>query len=426
MPTVSQIHIALEIWGCIFSVLAASIIYISRKIYTKSSKYLFWIFIANSVLLLCDSCAWMFRGDSGALGFYMVRISNFLVFALGYVLINFFMQYVGIFIEKKRRCYKYITAAVKTVSTLGLLILIISQYTHWYYYFDENNFYHRNILFPISQFSGIVNIGLMYALIISHRKYISRENFISFCTYITLPVAALIIQLWVYGIAFLNIANTISVMMLFFSSQINQAKLLVEKESELTDAKISVMMSQIQPHFLYNSLAAIRGLCTENPKKARTAIEDFSFFLRGNMESITNKGLIPFKKELAHVKNYAALELVRFEDRLNIEYNITCTDFQIPPLTVQPIVENAVKYGILGHDDITRVQISTSEDESNFYVTVEDSGVGFNAEEEKNDGKSHVGIKNVRRRLEMMCGGSLIIESRIGKGTIAMIAVPKN
>lgn len=144
------------------------------------------------------------------------------------------------------------------------------------------------------------------------------------------------------------------------------------------------------------------------------------------MESITNKGLIPFKKELAHVKNYAALELVRFEDRLNIEYNITCTDFQIPPLTVQPIVENAVKYGILGHDDITRVQISTSEDESNFYVTVEDNGVGFNAEEEKNDGKSHVGIKNVRRRLEMMCGGSLVIESRIGKGTIAMIAVPKN
>ena len=154
-------------------------------------------------------------------------------------------------------------------------------------------------------------------------------------------------------------------------------------------------------------------------------MNSFAEYLRNNLSSLDEQGLISFETELSHIKTYLDIEKVRFDDTLEIEYDVACVDFLLPVLTVQPIVENAVKHGTSKKRGGGRVRISTREEETCYVITVEDTGCGFDPTVEKNDGKRHVGIENVRQRLSNMCDGTLSIESEIGKGTVATVRVPK-
>jgi sensor histidine kinase YesM len=196
-------------------------------------------------------------------------------------------------------------------------------------------------------------------------------------------------------------------------------------ERKLQESQISIMLSQIQPHFLYNTLNSIYQLCETNPMRARSMVNFFAEYLRNNLSTLEEPGLISFETELSHVKTYLEIEKIRFEDTLEIEYDIKCDGFSLPVLTVQPIVENAVKHGTSKKRGGGRVVVSTCEDDANYIIKVSDTGCGFDPSVPGNDGKSHVGIENVRQRLSNMCGGSLTIESEIGVGTLATIRIPK-
>lgn len=196
-------------------------------------------------------------------------------------------------------------------------------------------------------------------------------------------------------------------------------------EKKLQESHISIMLSQIQPHFLYNTLNSIYHLCETNPMRARSMVNSFSEYLRNNLSSLEEAKLISFETELSHINTYLDIERVRFEDTLEIEYDIKCTDFYLPVLTVQPIVENAVKHGTSKKRGGGRVIISTDADKDFYIIKVSDTGCGFDPAKPKNDGKRHVGIENVRQRLANMCDGSLTIESEIGVGTVATVKIPK-
>ena len=196
-------------------------------------------------------------------------------------------------------------------------------------------------------------------------------------------------------------------------------------EMRLQESQISIMLSQIQPHFLYNTLNSIYQLCETNPMRARSLVNSFSEYLRNNLSTLEEPGLITFETELSHVNTYLDIEKVRFEDTLEIEYDIKCVDFSLPVLTVQPIVENAVKHGTSKKRGGGTVRVSTREDKESYIIEVFDTGCGFDTTKPKNDGKRHVGIENVKQRLSNMCGGSLSIESTVGKGTLATIIIPK-
>ena len=196
-------------------------------------------------------------------------------------------------------------------------------------------------------------------------------------------------------------------------------------ELKLQESQISIMLSQIQPHFLYNTLNSIYQLCETNPMRARSMVNFFAEYLRNNLSTLEDPGLVSFETELAHIKTYLEIEKIRFEDTLEIEYDIKCNDFYLPVLTVQPIVENAVKHGTSKKRGGGKVVISTEEDTKNYIIKVSDTGCGFDPSVSKNDGKSHIGIKNVRQRLSHMCQGSLTIESEINVGTLATIRIPK-
>ena len=195
-------------------------------------------------------------------------------------------------------------------------------------------------------------------------------------------------------------------------------------ENELQQNQIAITLSQIQPHFLYNSLMVIQQLCKIDPKMAEETVVEFSEYLRGNMDSLTRKEPIPFEQELHHVETYLLIEKKRFGDLLNIEYEINKKDFTLPALTLQCVVENAVRYGVTKKRGGGKVQIKTFEKDGSIIIIVTDDGVGFNPEEKPQDGRSHVGLDNVRYRLAAMCSGSIEIQSKLNEGTKVIIMIP--
>lgn len=196
-------------------------------------------------------------------------------------------------------------------------------------------------------------------------------------------------------------------------------------EAELVQSRISIMLSQIQPHFLYNALNSIRQLCKSDPGAAQTAIEDFAKYLRGNLDSIKRNTPVPFTKEKEHIRIYLALEKMRFEDELQVVWNVETDSFMLPALTVQPLVENAVEYGVGKKPGGGTVTVSTKETPNAYIITVKDDGVGYDPMEIQDDGRTHTGIDNVRSRLTSMCGGVLTIETAPGLGTTATVCIPK-
>lgn len=211
---------------------------------------------------------------------------------------------------------------------------------------------------------------------------------------------------------------------------INAARKAKEMEAEqkliraqLQENRIAIMISQIQPHFIYNTLGTIQQLCKEDPEQAAKLIQNFSIYLRGNFSELDNTVPIRFAKELEHVRCYTEIELIRFPD-MTVRYDIQTEEFLLPALTVQPLVENAIKHGIMGLEKGGTVTISAYEKQTDYCICVSDDGVGFDVSG-LTDTKKHIGIRNVRERLQAMCGGSLTIESQPGIGTRALIRIPK-
>ena len=216
------------------------------------------------------------------------------------------------------------------------------------------------------------------------------------------------------------------VFMLYVSIDLHKGLLLERQEKEIVEWKTQIMLSQMQPHFLYNVLTTISSMCEmQNATQARDVVNSFADYLRTNLDSLGKEKTISFEKELEHIKTYLWLEKIRFEDSLNIVYEIGTTDFKVPSLSVQPMVENAVKHGILKKDDSGTVTIKTYETKDEYVIVVEDDGVGFDVNSVQNDARTHVGIENMRKRLEVIIGGYCDIQSEIGRGTVVKIHIPK-
>jgi len=187
-------------------------------------------------------------------------------------------------------------------------------------------------------------------------------------------------------------------------------------KDEIKQSQIVLSLSQIQPHFIYNTLSSIRYLCKADADLAQQSIDDFSLYLRCNMDSLHKSDLIPFEKELLFVETYVKLEQLRFGDKINVVYDINEKSFEIPPLSIQPLVENAIKHGISVKEEGGNIIIRTERIDKNIVISIIDDGVGFNVNEQHTDGKSHIGLINVENRLTYLMDAEFIVESN-SKGT---------
>lgn len=274
-------------------------------------------------------------------------------------------------------------------------------------------------------FLMLLSIGTIFSKL-------NRNRIISFLICIFVPVLSIMLSynhdvvdqnIYTWGIMLSTIV--LPLCLVFINSYDELENDMVEREKEQSRLQVAVMISQMQPHFLYNCLASIGALCEEDPKLAAEATNAFSDYLRENMDFVDKRNPISFSEELNHIKTYVWLEKLRFPNKLNIEYEISCTAFLVPALSVQPMVENAIKHGICRKKSGGTVRICSFETDLHYVVTVSDDGTGFDVRQAIDDGRLHLGISNTRYRVREMVGGSLEIESTPGKGTVVTIQVPK-
>ena len=371
----------------------------------------------------------MLSGKEGDAVHIVLSVSVFLEFLFAYTMTAHVISWLLARILNDETCRQVRINRIITLLLLGVqtTLLIVSQFTDFYYTIDSANIYHRQ--------SGIaVHIALwaaeyfyaIYLLVRYHSQIKRRSSLIAFSLFALFFGVALIMQLLFPGIYFVTLASSFSVVVLFAFVASDNAQEYHRKEREIEKLRVNVMLSQIQPHFLYNSLTTIKHLCRVDPAKAEKAVTDFSVYIRGNMDSLTAEKPIRFIDELDHTRAYLSMEKLRFGDDLDIDEQIPFTDFKIPSLTLQPLVENAVRHGIRRTEDGTgTVTIITEDHPDHIEVIVRDDGRGFDTGILDIDDDNHLGIRNVRYRLEHMSGAKLTVRSVIDEGTEAVISIPK-
>ena len=207
----------------------------------------------------------------------------------------------------------------------------------------------------------------------------------------------------------------------FQHEALRKAQKLLELEKYANRTQTALLSSQIQPHFLYNTLLTIQELCRFDPQEASRVIVRFSDYLRHNVDFMNYSELLPFADEEKHIDNFMYIQEVRFQDKLSYSADIQTRDFMIPPLTIQPLIENAVKYGVRGSLEGGYVFLKVFEDSMGIHIRVENSGPGFDAEHVRDDHS----LGNIRTRLKSLLNATLRIVSREGQdGTKVEILLP--
>jgi signal transduction histidine kinase len=307
-------------------------------------------------------------------------------------------------------------------------ILIYTQFSTSIYYVDLQNVYHRGPFYPIILIPPIFLMVWNLVILFIKRNKLKRNEIITFAVCMIFPIIGMVLQMMFYGILLILLFTNIANVYLYIEILRNQMEEYYKRETENALLKIDILLAQIQPHFLYNTLTTIKYICRKDPQKAEEAIEKFTVYLRHNMDSLNMERPISFMEEIKHVKAYVELQQLRFEEDLNVEYNLECTDFKIPTLTLQPLVENAITYGIRKNEQGSGIiKVSSKEYEDSIVISVTDNGRGFDPSKiHDGEDRSHIGIKNVKERIKLVVGGELEVESEIGKGTAVKITLPKS
>ena len=385
------------------------------------------ICLFNCVMGMSDITSWMCQGFGQAWYPLALRAGSTLFFFCSGPLLLVFARYIIEFLAPYTKVRREFWISAVILCGIQMLCSVLSFWNGMYFTVSAANEYVRGSWFWLSQATALAIFALNFAILYCYRRHLLRSELFWLSSYIVLPLGCVAIQITNYGIALLNTGITAAILLIFINIQSEQELRLEQQEKKLVESRIDIMLSQIQPHFLYNALTTIRQLCDEDPKLAKDCIRDFAYFLRANMDSLSSRVPIPFEQELRHVEHFLKLEKQRFLDRLSVTYDIEVVDFSIPPLTLQPIVENAVRHGLLMRDEGGTVSIATGETADSYIITVRDDGVGFSEQglPGLNTGRSHMGIQNVRDRLISMCSGTLSISSSLNKGTTATITIPK-
>ena len=163
-------------------------------------------------------------------------------------------------------------------------------------------------------------------------------------------------------------------------------------------------------------------MCKQDADKAQEVTLDFTEYLRKNFSAIASENTIPFADELKHTQTYLAVEQAQHEDNLFIEFDTPHTRFRVPPLTLQPLVENAIKHGMDIEGDPLHIYVKTRLTDNGSEIIVENDGHGFNPAD---DNEPHIALNNIRQRLKMMCKGTLTISPRDGGGTVVTVFIPQ-
>ncbi len=217
------LNAAILLWGCIFCLIAALCLFMGKNYNKEKRKWMLRMQLSTALLLGSDMLAWMFSGNSGETGYYIVRISNFLVFALTDLIFLFFQQYIGCYVNEEGQKNKRLELA-GFIALAGILLVMISQFTDIYYYFDVKNCYHRNSAYILSMILPLSGMLIDLSVLIQYRKKIRKSILLAMESYIVLPIAAAMIQIIYYGLSLINVSIFCSMLLMFIVTMGEQNK----------------------------------------------------------------------------------------------------------------------------------------------------------------------------------------------------------
>ena len=329
--------------------------------------------------------------------------------------------------------YEYIEAAMSEPTDFTrncrrvILILCIIASVFWIGFSAVTVSGFPALPYFLGQIPGWIIIILTVVTIFRYRGQFDPQLMRSLILYVAIPVIAMTMRNFRFNGNVQHIGISISLLFLHLFVHRRQSEHLREQAIMLEQNRNLIVLSQIKPHFIYNSLNTIYYLCEKDSSLAQESIVEFSEYLRGNLDTIGSDTPVPFSQELEHIHHYLYLEQLRFAEELNVIYDIQNKDFKVPPLSVQLAVENAVKHGIGRKTGGGTVTIASTADEENNIVTVTDDGVGFDMSVLNNQSgkRRHIGIQNMIFRIETISSGTVDIKSAPGEGTCVTIRIPR-
>ena len=316
-------------------------------------------------------------------------------------------------------------------------LLVSALFIGGFTFVSTDNRYARGPLYPILLMPLIAILLFNLIGTMKRRDRLSRKVYHSFLIAILPMMVALTVHLFADVFSLIDISYVLSALAMFGlilydqieqdltrqRENLRQQQEIARQQCEIANQRVNIMVLQMRPHFIYNTMTSIYCLCNQDPQKARQVVMDFTTYLRKNFTAIVSEAPIPFTSELEHTRAYLAVEQVQYAESLFVEYDTPHTFFRIPPLTLQPIVENAVKHGRDPYAGPLRISIRTRRTDTGSEVTVSDNGPGFHPAD---DDAPHIALNNIRQRLEIMCGGSLAITPGDGRGTVVTVTIPNS
>ena len=341
----------------------------------------------------------------------------------------FWMCFVEARISPEKVWQKKTMLLIAAPAAAMVAIDLVSAFTGWVFYIDDQAHFTTGSLFWLQ--STVTSVYLLiptfHSLYEAFRTKSGKKRweYLSYVAYMLGCYGIVAVEDSLKTIPLLELGILAVIIHLFLTIYLDSEYELAQKEREQTETSTAVMLSQLQPHFLFNALMAIQDKCHDKAPEAEEMVVEFAEYLRGNLDSLRRTEPVPFQMELGHTQNYLALENKRFPGKIRVEYFIEAEDFLIPSLTLQPVVENAVRYGVTQREDGGIVKIISRDAGKYYEIVVEDDGVGFDIDATKPDGRTHLGMDRIRKRLEDMCGGSLAAKSTPDVGTTVRITIPK-
>ena len=391
---------------------------------SRSSIYFSLVVAVCGLYLHSDLLFWCVDGNPRL--WSVNYISNLLYAACPLYLYLFFWLFVKTDRLKKQTALIGRLTRLVIFATAGLTAFLILNYPAGYFYkvSRETGLYSRGNLYliPTVIMSAVILICLAGVI----RQKLFEEARILLLSYPLVPLISVLIDLWTPTGPGLDVLVTFcAVIFMYTNIYVRNEQMLLVRENALIQSQMNALQQQINPHFLFNTLGTIDSLCEDDPALAQKVIRELSQYMSRNLRTFSDRQLIPFREEMEQVTLYLKIMQVRFPN-IRLESELGSEEFYLPPLSVQLLVENAVLHGICKRRRSEgTVRITSAKLAHGYRVTVEDNGVGFSGELPA-DGEKHIGIANVSRRLETLCGGSLAIRSLPGEGTLCIIRVPES
>ena len=383
-------------------------------------KYLFMIFAFLMAYSASNIAVWVVSEQPGQVCAIISYIGLFFESLFSSLLLPFLTMFLLFCAGKSPRKSPafYCAAALWSVY---FILLIITQFTEWIYYYTPDNQYHRGPYYAVLLVPPVLLMAVNLLTLLRSWKLISARQRGGFLIYILIPLVCMLVQMFFYGLLMTVLGSAVSAMILLLIILFEQLDKYVKQTRENYNLRVNALMLQMRPHFIYNTLTSIYCLIEENPKKAKEVTGEFTNYLRNNFTAVAQDSPIPFAKELEHTRAYLAVEQARFEGQLFFKFDTPAVNFRLPALTLQPIVENAVKHGLDPELEPLYISVLTRETKNGVEISVTDTGPGFG---ETDNGEPHIALKNIRERLEMMCSGTLTITPREQGGTVVTVFIP--